>query len=104
MEDNSIIKDYEKLQDWELELLVKRNYEWAILEQARRWGQILLYPMPMSDGEWAASAEGCISDGFTSKEAARTWVYQKLEEAGWGTLKRRLTCYKWTDNHRKEGQ
>ena len=32
----SIIKDYTKLRDWELELLIERGYEHAIQERRRR--------------------------------------------------------------------
>lgn len=32
----SVIKDWSKLRDWELELLVNKGYEEAIAEQKRR--------------------------------------------------------------------
>lgn len=77
----SIIKDYTKLRDWELKLLVDKEYEDAMLEQARREKHILIYQMP--DGDWAASAEGIISNGFSTKTAAQNWVKATLRKGGW---------------------
>lgn len=84
----SIIQNWEKLRDWELQQLVDKDYEYAILELARRNGQLLLYDMP--DGSWAASCEGTIADGFKNKEEAREWVYSRLEAKGWQKVKGNL--------------
>jgi len=77
----SIIKDYTKLTDAQLKANILKGYEEAILEQARRDKRITIYQMP--DGDWAATAEGIITDGFKTKELAREWVKDKLRETGW---------------------